>query len=415
VAGGRVERLDDVVVGPLEQAFRREWPRMLATLIKYTGSIELAEDSLQEALLRASTARDRALLINPAAWITTVAKRIAIDTVRRDATLRRKLPLLATDPPPTPPDESPGGDDRLGLLFVACNPALTSETRLALALRFVCGVPTTEIAAAMLASPSAMGARLSRAKRQIEREGIRFSPPDELDGGSRVEDVLATVHLLYTVGHTAFEGEQVGSRSVATTAIELARALHTLRPDDREASGLLALLLLTDARASTRTGPDGAIVTLEHAQRRLWDRDLIEEGMQLAAQALRGGGRFALEAGISGLHSSAREWKSTDWPAICLLYDRLVESWPSPPVILARLVARSFVDLGPRAALVELDELEPSLTGSTARQAMAVRADLLRRLGRIDEARDTYLKARSHERNGPVRDYFGRRVDELGG
>jgi RNA polymerase sigma-70 factor (ECF subfamily) len=404
-----------VVVGTLEQAFRREWPRMLATLIKYTGSIELAEDSLQEALLRASDVRDRALLINPAAWITTVAKRIAIDTVRRDAALRRKLPLLAEEPQPALPDESPGGDDRLGLLFVACNPELSAETRLALALRFVCGVPTIEIADAMLSSPSAMGARLSRAKRQIEREGIRFSPPDELDRGTRTEDVLATVHLLYTVGHTAFEGEQLGSRSVAATAIELARALHSLRPDDREASGLLALLLFTDARAATRTDAAGAIVTLEDAPRASWDSALIEEGLPLAAEALGGGGRFALEAGISGLHSTARDWASTDWPAICLLYDRLVESWPSPSAILARLVARSFVNLGPRAALDELDELEPTLTGATARQAVAVRADLLRRLGRIQEARDAYIRARSHERNGPVRDYFGRRVDELGG
>ncbi len=409
-----------MAVGPLEQAFRREWPRMLATLIKYTGSIELAEDSLQEALVRASEARDRALLINPAAWLTTVAKRIAIDAVRRDAALQRKLPLLAEDAVPAVAADSPGGDDQLGLLFVACTPDLNSETRLALALRFVCGVPTTEIADAMLVSPSAMSARLSRAKRQIEREGIRFSapeddPPEGADGATRTADVLATVHLLYTIGHTAFEGQDVGSRSVAATAIELARALHALRPSDREASGLLALLLLTDARATTRTDAEGAIVTLEHAARDRWNRALIEEGLALAAQALTGGGRFALEAGISGLHSSAPDWRSTDWSAICALYDRLIERWPSPSAILARLVARSFVDLGPRSALAELDALEPQLTGSTARQAVAVRADLLRRLGRIDEARDAYIRARSHERNGPVRDFFGRRVEELGG
>ena len=404
-----------MVVGTLEQVFRREWPRMLATLIKFTGSIELAEDSLQEALLRASGVRDRALLINPGAWLTTVAKRIAIDTVRRDAALRRKLPLLAADEPVAVVEESPGVDDRLGLLIVACHPALTAETRLALALRFVCGVPTIEIADAMLASPSAMGARLSRAKRQIEREGIRFTVPEEADGGARIDDVLATVHLLYTVGHTAFEGEQLGSRSVAATAIELARALHALRPDDREATGLLALLLLTDARAATRTDDGGAIVTLEYAARQKWDLERIDEGLGLAAEALRGGGRFALEAGISGLHSSAPSWDATDWEAVCALYNRLVESWPSPPALLARLIARSFVDLGLRAALEELDKLEPSLTGSTARQAVAVRADLLRPLGRVDEARDAYIRARSHERNGPVRDYFGRRADELGG
>jgi RNA polymerase sigma-70 factor (ECF subfamily) len=229
---------------------------MLATLIRYTGSLELAEDCLQEAMLRATTARDRELLINPAAWITTVAKRVAIDSVRRDAALRRKLPLLAAgEASEFVTDErleSPIGDDRLGLLFLACSPELAPETRLALALRFVCGIPTSDIADAMLVTHTTMSARLTRAKRQIERQGIRFSAPDDGLDAERLGDVVTTVHLLYTVGHTAFDGDELGSRPVASTAIDLARALHTLAPADSETTGLLALLLLTDARSTGR-------------------------------------------------------------------------------------------------------------------------------------------------------------------
>jgi RNA polymerase sigma-70 factor (ECF subfamily) len=389
---------------------------MLATLIRYTGSLELAEDCLQEAMLRATTARDRELLINPAAWITTVAKRIAIDSVRRDAALRRKLPLLAAgEASEFVTDErleSPIGDDRLGLLFLACSPELAPETRLALALRFVCGIPTSDIADAMLVTHTTMSARLTRAKRQIERQGIRFSAPDDGLDAERLGDVVTTVHLLYTVGHTAFDGDELGSRPVASTAIDLARALHTLAPADSETTGLLALLLLTDARSTGRVDDHGVVVTLEQADRRLWRRDRIEEGLELAAVALPGGGQFALQAGISGLHSSAASWAETDWSSICSLYDRLVAQWPSPSALLARVIARSFL-LGPQRGLDELAELEGDLPASTARQALAAQADMLGRLGRVTEARDAYIRARSHERNGPIRGYYGRRIDEL--
>lgn len=405
--------------GEIENTFRREWPRILAAVIRYTGSLELAEDAVQEAFVRALASRDRQLLINPAAWITTAAKRIAIDVVRRDATLRQKLPLLAADTPAggrsgSSALDSPGGDDRLGLLFVACSPSLAPETRLALALRFVCGIATSEIADAMLISHAAMSARLTRAKRQLEREGIRLSAPDEPERAGRMDDVLGTVHLLYTVGHTAFEGEHVDQRPVTITAIELARTLRRLEPDDREVAGLLALLLLTDARTPTRTDVLGHIVPLEEVDRSRWDSDAISDGLDLAAFALPGGGRFALEAGISGLHSQAGDWASTDWASICALYDRLVERWPSPSARLARIVARSFT-VGSAAALLELDALEPELSGATARHGVAVRADLLRRLGRAADARAAYAKARSVERNIPLRDFFGRRIDELSG
>jgi RNA polymerase sigma-70 factor (ECF subfamily) len=264
----------------------------------------------------------------------------------------------------------------------------------------------------MLVAHTTMSARLTRAKRQIDRSGIRFAPPDGEDDAVRLRDVLATVHVLYTLGHTAFDGDQLGSRPVATTAIDLARALHAFAPNDSETTGLLALLLLTDARSMSRVDDHGAVVTLEQADRRLWRRDRIEEGLELAAVALPGGGQLALQAGISGLHSSAPTWAATDWSAICSLYDRLVDRWPAPSAQLARVIARSFL-LGPQRGIDELTELEADLPASTARQALAARADMLGRLGRVNEARDAYIRARSHERNGPIRGYYGRRIEEL--
>ncbi|HEX4443088.1 MAG TPA: sigma-70 family RNA polymerase sigma factor [Galbitalea sp.] len=397
----------------LETAFRQEWPRILAAVIRFTGSLELAEDAVQEAFARAAASRERELLINPAAWVTTVAKRIAIDTVRRDARLRERLPLLATEEQEALPENSPGGDDRLGLLFVTCTPDLAPETRLALALRFVCGVPTEQIADAMLVSHTTMSARLTRAKRQVERDGIRFAPANDADLAERLDDVLGTVHTLYTIGHTSLDGELLESRSVTTTAIELARALRSLAPGDRETAGLLALVLLTDARASSRVDARGEVVTLEDVDRSGWDASRIREGLDLATLALPGGGRFALEAGISGLHSQAVSWDETDWQSVCALYDRLVERWPSPSARLARIIARSFLPGGAVAALAELDEFGDDSGGAVPRQVVAARADILRRLGRTADAHEAYVRVRSYERNGPVRDYYGRRIDEL--
>jgi RNA polymerase sigma-70 factor, ECF subfamily len=405
-----------VTADALVTAFREEWPRILATVIRFTGSPEIAEEAVQEAFARASAARESELLRNPAAWITTAAKRIAVDMVRREQRLRERLPSLAElgEQAADQTLESPGGDDRLGLLFMVCAPELAPDVRLALALRFVCAVPTAEIADAMLVSHVAMSARLTRAKRQIQADGVRFSPPDVSERGERLDDVLAVVHLLYTVGHTAPRGEQLGSRAVAQTAVELARALRGLWPDHSETAGLLALLLLTEGRAGARVDEEGSVVSLEHADRSLWDHARIEEGLGLATRALRTPGRFALEAGIAGLHSEARTWDRTDWDAICLLYDRLVERWPSPAALLARIVARSYGPSGPSAALGELNELHDTMGGAILPHATAVRADLLRRSGRTEEARDSYARAIREEQNVAVRDFLQQRIAELG-
>lgn len=401
----------------LSWAFRAEWPRILATLIRFTGSVELAEDAAQEAFERAIVSRDRAVLINPGAWITTVAKRIAIDAVRRDVALRARLPLLVDEPTAPSHADQPADDDRLGLLFLACAPELSAESRLALTLRFVCGVPTEAIAEALLVEHPAMSARLTRAKRQIERDGIRFATPDAAERAARLDDVLATVYVLYTTGHAAPAGSPLGAgRDGATaTAIELARALRRLRPDDREVAGLLALLLLTEARAAGRFADSGGLVTLEEADRRRWDARSIREGLDLAVVALPGGGRFALQAGIAGLHAEAPSWIATDWTTIGALYDRLLAVWPSPAAALARIVARSYGETGPPSALSDLALLEPTLGGAVGRQAVAVRADLLRRVGRPAEARSLYEQARAVERHPLTRDFFGRRIAELDG
>jgi RNA polymerase sigma-70 factor (ECF subfamily) len=258
-----------------------------------------------------------------------------------------------------------------------------------------------------------MSARLTRAKRRIEREGVRFALPAGPDLDARLGDVLATVHLLYTIGHTSLAGERITSAPITGTAIELARALRTVAPNHHETAGLLALLLLTEARAPGRVAPDGGVRPLQDADRSRWDAQAIEEGLGLAAFALAGGGRFALEAGISGLHSGARDWASTDWAAICRLYDRLVEQWPSPAALVARLVARSFLPGGAADALDGLERMLAESTGVT-RQMIAARADILRRLGRVSEARAAYVEARNIERNDAVRFYYGTRISELG-
>ena len=387
----------------LDRVFRMQWPHLLATLIRYTGSPELAEDALQEAFARASASRDRTLLINPAAWVTTVAKRVAVDTVRRDAAFARRLPLLAErEPHDLPPATM--ADERLELLLLACTPSLEPEQRVGLALRFVFGVSTADIADAMLVQHTAMSARLTRAKRRIEADGLGRAEP-------RLDDVLTTIYVLYTIGHTLPEGSELADADLTTAAIELAREVRALHPGEREADGLVALLLLTEARTPGRRTADG-LVSLEHADRSTWQRDRIAEGIALATAALPGGGRYALEAGISGLHSTSPTWADTDWEAICMLYDRLVERSPSPSALVARVVARSHRRGGLPGALAELDTLG-ALPGAANRAALTARADVLRRLDRTSEARDAYLRARSVQGNAELRGWLDARLSDL--
>ncbi len=432
----------------LEAAFREEWPRILGSVLRFTGDLQLAEDCVQEAFARAAAevgrrAAERAEpLRNPASWITTTAKHLAVDQLRREASLARnfgRLAAEAADASARAAEESGADpfavsldDDRLQLLYMVCHPGLSEEARLCTALRAVCGVPTAEIAELFLVKESTMAARLTRAKKRIQGgpgssadagaspgPGIRLEMPDAVELAERTGDVLTTIYLLYTSGHTAPAGHEL-SRSVTTrAAVSLARSVVRLVPRHLEARGLLALLLLSEGRAPGRVDADGAAVSLEDADRSLWNRALIDEGLTLATIALAGRGRFALQAGISGLHAEAPSWEATDWVSIVSLYDVLAASWPSPAVLLNRLVARSYLPaVGPGAALAELDVLAAaagsgSSEGALRRQTDAVRADLLRRSGHPDAARTAYEAALAGEPNAAIRDFLERRIRGL--
>lgn len=402
----------DEAPDPLAEAVRSQWPHLLAALVRFTGSPELAEDCLQEACARALDVRERRLLLNPAAWLTTTAKRIAIDQVRRDAALRARLPALAAldDAVVEPPPDPPGGDDRLELVLLACHPDLAPATRLALALRFVLRVPTQEVADVLLVEHTAMSARLTRAKRQVER--LPWAPLSPLEARARVDDALAVVHALYTLGHTAPDGTQVRRAELTGLAVALARALRRFVPEHREAAGLLALVLLSEARAPGRAGPGPAPVPLTDADRSTWDSALVTEGLRHATFALPGGGHFALQAGIEGLHAQAPSWELTDWQAVRTLYDGLVAQWPSPAALLARAVAIAY-QLGPQAGLAALDELEAD--GVLRGDVSAVRAHLLRLAGEGDAAREAYRAAIAVERNEALRAFLAEASDRLPG
>ena len=325
---------------------------MLAATARVAGDIDLAEECVQDAYVAALGAWSRqGVPRNPAAWLTTAARRRAIDAHRRDRTLRSKLPLLiepGSPPVAAPPPagaEAPEGDvipdDRLRLVFTCCHPALAREAQVALTLRLVCGLTTAEIAQAFLVSEPTMAARVTRAKKKISAARIAYRVPEEAELPDRLDAVLTVVHLLYTTGHTAPAGENLVRDDLVERAIALARMLRTLMPDEREVRGLLALLLLTDARRATRADSDGRLLLLEEQDRSQWDRRAINEGAALVTGALRGGrpGRFALQAAIAALHAEAPSYSDTDWPQILLLYDALRLAWISPVVALNRAVA----------------------------------------------------------------------------
>ena len=392
----------------LEQAFRDEWSRVLANLIRFTGNLDLSEECTQEAFLRAAeTGLDDA--VNPGAWLTTVGRNIAIDRMRREATLARKLPLLAEDTdiwadPPQSID-----DDRLRLAFVACNPQLAEEARIALALRLVCGVATADIASVFLVPEATMAARITRAKKRIASTGARFELPDLTALADRIDAVRTTIYLLYTTLHQLPRASATSTGVTATTALSMAAQLVALYPDDPESAGLHALLVLTEARRPGRLSPTGQALSLDEVDRARWDGASIEFGLGEATRALPGGGRFALQAGISGLHSASPSWESTPWPGIVALYDRLIEVWPSPAARLGALIARSYVD-GPEAGLIELEALAESVP---TRQLAATRGDLLRRLDRHGEAIAAYEAAARREPDPLLQSYLLRRAAEI--
>ncbi len=407
------------VAAAVADAHRREWALVLAATVRVVRDLDMAEECAQDAFAQALTAwPETGVPRNPGAWLTTVARRRAVDAVRREQLWRRAVPLLVEDQHAPGPDEVVASgedlpDDRLRLVFTCCHPGLGRDAQVALTLRLVCGLTTAEVARAFLVSEPTMAARLTRAKKKIAAARIPYRVPPPEERPPRVAAVLDVVHLVFTTGHTAPAGADLVRGDLVERALDLARMLRVLLPGDPDVAGLLALVLLTDSRRATRTG-DGRLLLLEEQDRSRWDTAAIREGIALVREALahRPPGRYALQAAISAVHAESPTWEDTDWQEIVGLYDVLVTVWPSPVVALNRAVAVGLAR-GPRAGLAEIDALRDEPTLATYPYAAAVRADFLRRLGRVADARLAYEEALLLTTNGAERTFLERRLEEL--
>ena len=401
----------DRVRAAVEAAYRDEWGQVVATLIGWTGDWDLAEECAQEAFAAAlaSWSRD-GVPRRPGAWLTTAARNRAIDRLRRDAAgaaKLRQLAVLARDPDEPPVEEIP--DERLRLIFTCCHPALPFPARVALTLRTLAGLSTAEIARAFLTAEPAMAQRLVRAKRKIQKAGIPYRvPPAEL----LPERLAAVLAVLYLVFNEGYDEEDV-RRALTTEAIRLTRVLVGLMPHEPEPRGLLALMLLHEARRATRSD-SGVLVTLENQDRFRWDRALITEGVATLDEALamRRTGPYQVQAAIAACHATAPEAASTDWPQIATLYAELSRLAPSPVVELNRAVAVAMAD-GIQAGLALVDELTASGRLDGYHLLPATQADLLRRDGRAAEARAAYEEALKLAQTEAERRYLTSRLREL--
>jgi RNA polymerase sigma-70 factor (ECF subfamily) len=389
--------------------------------VRVAGDIDTAEEAVQDAYASAlSTWGPRGIPKNPGAWLTVTARRRALDMRRRAATERRALPKLL-DPEEYLPDDPGRGvedipDDRLRLIFTCCHPALNPDAQVALTLRLLCGLSTADVARAFLIPEATIAARITRAKKKITAAHIPYRVPAATELRERLDGVLSVVYLVYTTGHTAPSGENLMRRDLAERGHELARMLRLLLPGDGDVAGLLALVVLTDARSSARLDEHRELVLLEDQDRSKWDRPAITEGVALLREALnqRPPGRFALMAAIAAVHDESKSWSDTDWQEILGLYDLLLEKWPSPVVKLNRAIALGFA-VGHAEGLAELDALgtEPQLARYP--YLAAARADFLTRLGRFDDARVAFEEALILTENDAERRYLQTRLSELSG
>jgi RNA polymerase sigma-70 factor (ECF subfamily) len=410
--------------GAIDRLFRHEAGRVLATLIRLVGDFELAEDAMQDAFAAALEQwPSTGLPANPRAWLVDVGRNKAIDRLRRQIRFRAKRrdleaeATIARQIAPTDDDASDAsfGDDMLRLIFTCCHPALNREAQVALTLRAVCGLTTEAVARAFLVGETTMAQRLVRAKQKIRGARIPYETPAQAMLDARLEGVLAVIYLVFTEGYAVTAGAELMREDLSREAIRLGRLVDALLPDRPAIQGLLALMLLHDARRVTRATPDGDIVLLEHQDRSRWDYSQIAEGLALVERALRAPGRpssYAVQAAIAALHARAPHHDATDWPQIVGLYEVLVRLHPSPVIELNHAVAVSMVD-GPARALDLIDALSARGGLDDYHLLPAVRADLLRRLGRRDDAREAYRAALAHAKLEPERRLLARRLAEL--
>jgi predicted RNA polymerase sigma factor len=408
--------------GPIQDLLRPLVPKVLGALVRRYGGFDACEDAVQEALLAAATQwPEQGIPDDPQGWLLTVASRRLADQYRSDLARRRREAIAASLVPPDQlwepspdADRPPERDDTLTLLFLCCHPALAAQAQAALTLRAVGGLSTDQIAHAFLTSEAAMARRISRAKQRIRVSGIPFELPPEAERRGRLRVVLHVLYLIFNEGYTTTSGPDLRREDLTAEAIRLTREVHRLRPEDGEVTGLLALMLLTEARRAARTGPDGTLVPLDEQDRGHWDQTAIQEGLSLVTSALPLGpaGPYLLQAAIAAVHAEAPCAEDTDWPQILGLYEMLQRVLPSPVVALNRAVAVAMVH-GPWAGLGLLDGLETDKRLADQHRLEAVRAHLLEMAGDHARAQASYRQAASRTSSLPERRYLEDRAARL--
>ena len=405
----------------VDAVYRDQSRRVFATLVRLLGDFDLAEEALHEAFASAVEQWPKSgVPANPRAWLVSAGRFRAIDTLRRRARFDASLGGLAqrldanARAAAAEPDEEGVEDDRLRLIFTCCHPALPPEAQVALTLREVCGLTTEEIASAFLTAAPTLAQRIVRAKRKIKDAQIPYQVPDRADLPQRLDTVLQVVYLVFNEGYSASSGAALTRPDVSGEAIRLGRLLVELLPEP-ECVGLLALMLLQESRRVARTSPEGDLILLEHQDRSLWNREQISEGKSLVERALSLGsvGAYTLQAAIAAVHADAQTADATDWGRIAALYDLLARAAPSPVVELNRAVAVAMRD-GPSAGVELIDAILERGELAEYHLAHSARAELCRRLGRIDEARASFERALALARQQPERRFLERRLAELG-